>query len=133
ILYTSGTTGKPKGAMLSHANLSSNAHVLKDRWRFTHEDLLLHALPIYHAHGLFVACNVLLLAGGRMIFLPKFEIENVLEALPNATTMMGIPTFYTRLLAEDRLTPDLVRHMRLFTSGSAPLLAETHIAWQRRT
>ncbi|TIQ39108.1 MAG: malonyl-CoA synthase [Mesorhizobium sp.] len=133
ILYTSGTTGRPKGAMLSHANLSSNAHVLKDLWRFTHEDLLLHALPIYHAHGLFVACNVLLLAGGRMIFLPKFEIENVLEALPKATTMMGIPTFYTRLLAEDRLTPDLVRHMRLFTSGSAPLLAETHIAWQRRT
>lgn len=133
ILYTSGTTGRPKGAMLSHANLGSNAHVLKDLWRFTKEDVLLHALPIYHTHGLFVACNVLLLAGGRMIFLPKFDIERVLEALPKATTMMGIPTFYTRLVAEDRLTPDLVRHMRLFTSGSAPLLAETHIAWKRRS
>lgn len=133
ILYTSGTTGRPKGAMLSHANLGSNAHVLKDLWRFTQEDVLLHALPIYHAHGLFVACNVLLLAGGRMIFLPKFEIEKVLEALPKATTMMGIPTFYTRLLADERLAPDLVRHMRLFTSGSAPLLAETHIAWKRRS
>lgn len=133
ILYTSGTTGRPKGAMLSHANLSSNARVLKELWRFTHDDVLLHALPIYHTHGLFVACNVLLLAGGRMIFLPKFDIEEVIEALPKATAMMGIPTFYTRLLAEERLTPDLVRNMRLFISGSAPLLAETHKAWQQRT
>ncbi|TIU44265.1 MAG: malonyl-CoA synthase [Mesorhizobium sp.] len=133
ILYTSGTTGRPKGAMLSHANLCSNARVLTDLWRFTQEDVLLHALPIFHAHGLFVACNVLLLAGGRMIFLPKFDIEEMLESLPKATSMMGIPTFYTRLLADERLTPDRVRHVRLFTSGSAPLLAETHAAWQQRT
>nr|WP_018240958.1 malonyl-CoA synthase [Ensifer sp. BR816] len=133
ILYTSGTTGRPKGAMLSHANLGSNARVLKDMWRFTQDDVLLHALPIYHAHGLFVACNVLLLAGGSMIFLPKFEVEKVLQALPKATTMMGIPTFYTRLLADERLTPALVHHMRLFTSGSAPLLAETHVAWKQRS
>jgi malonyl-CoA/methylmalonyl-CoA synthetase len=133
ILYTSGTTGKPKGAMLSHANLGSNARVLMEEWRFTGDDVLLHALPIYHAHGLFVACNVLLMAGGRMIFLPKFDIDAVLEVLPQATTMMGIPTFYTRLLAEARLTPGLVHHMRLFTSGSAPLLAETHIEWQERS
>lgn len=133
ILYTSGTTGRPKGAMLSHANLDSNARVLKDLWGFTQEDVLLHVLPIYHAHGLFVACNVVLLAGGRMIFLPKFDMEKIFEALPKATTMMGIPTFYARLLADERLTPDLVRHMRLFTSGSAPLLAETHIAWMRRS
>ncbi|WP_244561394.1 malonate--CoA ligase [Ensifer aridi] len=133
ILYTSGTTGTPKGAMLSHANLGSNARALKDYWRFTQDDVLLHALPIYHAHGLFVACNVLLLAGGRMIFLPRFDVEKVFDSLAKATTMMGIPTFYTRMLADERLTPELVCHMRLFTSGSAPLLAETHAAWQRRS
>lgn len=133
ILYTSGTTGKPKGAMLSHANLGSNARVLMEEWRFTGDDVLLHALPIYHAHGLFVACNVLLMAGGRMIFLQKFDVDAVLHALPRATTMMGIPTFYTRLLSDARLTPGLVRHMRLFTSGSAPLLAETHVEWRARS
>ncbi len=133
ILYTSGTTGKPKGAMLSHANLGSNARVLMEEWRFTGDDVLLHALPIYHAHGLFVACNVLLMAGGRMIFLQKFDVDAVLHALPRATTMMGIPTFYTRLLSDARLTPGLVHHMRLFTSGSAPLLAETHVEWRARS
>lgn len=133
ILYTSGTTGKPKGAMLSHGNLASNASALRDFWRFSENDVLLHALPIYHAHGLFIACNVVLLAGGSMIFLPKFDLDEVFLRLPDATTMMGIPTFYTRMLASERLTPDLLRGMRLFTCGSAPLLAETHVEWFERT
>ena len=126
ILYTSGTTGRSKGAMLSHGNLLSNAGVLADLWRFTRRDVLLHALPIFHTHGLFVACNVALLTGGQMIFLPGFDLDRVLHHLPRATTMMGVPTFYTRLLSDPRLTRDLTAHMRLFVSGSAPLLADTH-------
>lgn len=133
LLYTSGTTGRSKGAMLSHDNLLSNARSLVEAWRFTDRDVLLHALPIFHTHGLFVAGNVILLAGGSMIFLPAFHIDEVIEALPKATSMMGVPTFYTRLLDDPRLTRDLVAHMRLFTSGSAPLLAETHIAFEKRT
>jgi malonyl-CoA/methylmalonyl-CoA synthetase len=133
ILYTSGTTGRSKGAMLSHDNLLSNAISLQEAWRFTAEDTLLHALPIFHAHGLFVATNVLLNAGGRMIFLPKFDLETVLAMLPKATSMMGVPTFYTRLLSDARFTRDLTSHMRLFISGSAPLLAETHIEFENRT
>ncbi|WP_435256453.1 malonate--CoA ligase [Thioclava sp. FR2] len=133
ILYTSGTTGRSKGAMLSHENLLSNAQVLADLWRFTDQDVLLHALPIFHTHGLFVASNVSLLTGGQMIFLPGFDLEQVIAALPKATTMMGVPTFYTRLLDDPRLTRDLVGHFRLFISGSAPLLAETHIAFEERT
>jgi len=133
ILYTSGTTGRSKGAMLTQANLLSNAQVLANLWRFTEGDVLLHALPIFHTHGLFVASNISLLTGGRMIFLPGFELEPVLRLLPQATAMMGVPTFYTRLLAEPGLTPDAARHMRLFVSGSAPLLAETHQDWQART
>jgi len=133
ILYTSGTTGRSKGAMLSHGNLLSNAQVLADLWRFTDRDVLLHALPIFHTHGLFVACNVSLLTGGAMIFLPGFDAESVLRMLPQATAMMGVPTFYTRLLDDSRLTRDLVAHMRLFVSGSAPLLAETHAAFEART
>ena len=133
ILYTSGTTGRSKGAMLSHANLLSNAQVLVDAWRFTADDVLLHALPIFHTHGLFVASNVVLLAGGSMIFLPGFKTDQVIAHLPGATTMMGVPTFYTRLLDDPRFTRDLVAHMRLFTSGSAPLLAETHHAFEERT
>jgi len=132
-LYTSGTTGRSKGAMLSHANLSSNAAVLVREWRFTRDDVLLHALPIFHTHGLFVATNVALLAGCPMIFLPKFDAGQVLSLLPKATAMMGVPTFYTRLLAEPGLTRDAVRTIRLFVSGSAPLLAETHREWQART
>ena len=132
-LYTSGTTGRSKGAMLSHDNLLSNARTLVGLWRFGPEDVLLHALPIFHTHGLFVATNVVLLAGASMIFLPKFDAREVMRLLPKATTMMGVPTFYTRLLAEPGLTPDAARHMRLFVSGSAPLLAETHQDWQART
>lgn len=133
LLYTSGTTGRSKGAMLTHANLLSNAQALAEAWRFTDQDVLLHALPIFHSHGLFVACNVSLLAGNAMIFLPKFDQDAMLRFLPRATTMMGVPTFYTRLLDDPRFTRDLVAHLRLFVSGSAPLLAETHQAFEART
>jgi malonyl-CoA/methylmalonyl-CoA synthetase len=132
-LYTSGTTGRSKGAMLTHLNLLSNAKVLRDLWRFTAEDVLLHALPIFHTHGLFVASNLVLLTGGKMIFLPGFDQEAVIRLLPQATTMMGVPTFYTRLLDDPRFTRDLVGHFRLFISGSAPLLAETHRDFEART
>ena len=133
ILYTSGTTGRSKGAMLSHRNLLSNAEVLVDLWRFTRADVLLHALPLFHTHGLFVASNVSLLSGGRMIFLPGFDAGQVIRHLPQATALMGVPTFYTRLLDDPRFTRDLVAHMRLFVSGSAPLLAETHDSFAART
>lgn len=133
ILYTSGTTGRSKGAMLTHRNLLSNAVTLREYWQFTHDDVLLHGLPIYHTHGLFVATNTLLLAGGSFIFLLSFNADDFIEQLPHSTTMMGVPTFYTRLLADKRLTKDLVSHMRLFVSGSAPLLAETHIEFHART
>lgn len=133
ILYTSGTTGRSKGAMLSHDNLLSNARTLSDAWRFTSDDVLLHALPIFHTHGLFVASNVVMLTGGSMIWLPKFDAGQVIGLLPQATTMMGVPTFYTRLLDRADFTRDLVQGMRLFTSGSAPLLAETHRAFEDRT
>ena len=132
-LYTSGTTGRSKGAMLTQTNLLSNAETLVDVWRFTDKDVLLHALPIFHTHGLFVATNVMLLTGGAMIFLPKFDLDAVIAQLPHATTMMGVPTFYTRLLEDRRFTRDLVDHMRLFVSGSAPLLAETHVQFEART
>ncbi len=133
ILYTSGTTGRSKGAMLTHDNLLSNAEVLVAAWRFTAADVLLHALPIFHTHGLFVASNVSLLSRGTMIFLPGFRADQVVEWLPRATAMMGVPTFYTRLLDDPRLDRDLVAHLRLFTSGSAPLLAETHERFEART
>ncbi|MGK0272995.1 MAG: malonyl-CoA/methylmalonyl-CoA synthetase [Cocleimonas sp.] len=132
-LYTSGTTGRSKGAMLTQGNLLSNAHVLAKEWRFTADDVLLHALPIFHIHGLFVASNVILASGGSMIFLTGFNLNKVIEYLPQATTMMGVPTFYTRLLGDPRLAKTLVQHMRLFVSGSAPLLAETHIQFEDRT
>ena len=132
-LYTSGTTGRSKGAMLTQENLLTNARVLADYWRFTDRDVLLHALPIFHTHGLFVATNITLVAGGSMIFLPKFDLDAILACLPGATTMMGVPTFYTRLLDDDRFTADLVAHMRLFVSGSAPMLAETHERFEART
>jgi malonyl-CoA/methylmalonyl-CoA synthetase len=133
LLYTSGTTGRSKGAMLSHANLLSNARVLVREWRFDENDVLLHALPIFHTHGLFTASNVILLARGAMFFLPGFDRDEVIRLLPMATTMMGVPTFYKRLLDDARFTRDLVAHMRLFISGSAPLLAETHTAFEART
>ncbi len=133
ILYTSGTTGRSKGAMLTHDNLWSNAEVLTGSWRFTEDDVLLHALPVFHTHGLFVASNVLMVAGGRMIFLPGFERDAMIRNLPRATSMMGVPTFYTRLLDDPRFDRDLVGHIRLFVSGSAPLLAETHVAFEERT
>ena len=132
-LYTSGTTGRSKGAMLSHENLLSNAETLAEYWRFTGEDVLLHALPIFHTHGLFVATNITLCAGGSMIFLPKFDADAVFGALPDATAMMGVPTFYTRMLEDSRLTRATCAHMRLFVSGSAPLLAETHRQFEART
>ena len=133
ILYTSGTTGRSKGAMLSHDNLASNATTLVDFWRFSDKDVLIHALPIYHTHGLFVATNVMLLAGGTTLFLPKLDADVILRLMPRATCMMGVPTFYTRLLAHKGLDKDATAHMRLFISGSAPLLAETHREWRGRT
>lgn len=133
ILYTSGTTGRSKGAMLTNANLASNALVLKDYWRFTDRDVLIHALPIYHTHGLFVATNIVLLAGAQMIFLAKFDARQVVELMAEATSLMGVPTFYTRLLAEPGLTREAAANMRLFISGSAPLLAETHREFEART
>lgn len=132
-LYTSGTTGRSKGAMLTQRNLLSNARALAGLWQFTADDVLLHALPIFHTHGLFVATNIMLLTGGSMIFLPKFDVDAMIRAMPGATSMMGVPTFYTRLLDDPRFTRDLAGHMRLFVSGSAPLLAETHIAFEDRT
>ncbi len=133
ILYTSGTTGRSKGAMLSHDNLLSNALALRDAWRFTSKDVLLHALPIFHTHGLFVATNIMLLAGGSMLFLPKLDPDAVFRLMPRATSMMGVPTFYVRLLQDARLNRSAVEHMRLFVSGSAPLLADTHRDWSART
>jgi malonyl-CoA/methylmalonyl-CoA synthetase len=132
-LYTSGTTGRSKGAMLTQGNLLSNAKALNEAWKITRDDVLLHALPVYHAHGLFVAANTTLLAGASMIFLPRFDPDEVLRLLPAATTLMGVPTFYTRLLNDPRFDRDLAAHMRLFISGSAPLLAETHQAFEACT
>jgi malonyl-CoA/methylmalonyl-CoA synthetase len=119
--------------MLSHDNLLSNALTLVDYWRFSADDVLLHALPIFHTHGLFVATNIMLICGGSMIFLPRFQLDTVIGQLPNATSMMGVPTFYTRLLADERFDRELVSHMRLFVSGSAPMLAETHVQFEQRT
>ena len=132
ILYTSGTTGRSKGAMLSHGALASNSQTLRDFWRFTSEDVLIHALPIFHTHGLFVATNVTLMAGGAAIFMPGFDARGIIAAMPQATSLMGVPTFYTRLLDQPDLA-EAARNMRLFVSGSAPLLAETHDRWQRVT
>jgi malonyl-CoA/methylmalonyl-CoA synthetase len=133
ILYTSGTTGRSKGAMLTHENLASNALTLVDCWRFDAADRLIHALPVFHTHGLFVAVNTALLAGATMIFQNRFDPDAVVAALPGATSLMGVPTFYTRLLDHPGLTREACRTMRLFVSGSAPLLAETHAAWRERT
>jgi malonyl-CoA/methylmalonyl-CoA synthetase len=133
ILYTSGTTGRSKGAMLTHDNLASNSLSLVDYWRFTGKDVLIHALPIYHTHGLFVASNVTLFARASMIFLPKFDPELIIQLMARSTVLMGVPTFYTRLLQSPALTKESTKHMRLFVSGSAPLLADTHREWFART
>ena len=133
ILYTSGTTGRSKGAMLTHDNLASNSLSLVDYWRFTDQDVLIHALPIYHTHGLFVASNVTLFARASMIFLPKFDPDLIIKLMARATVLMGVPTFYTRLLQSPALTRESTKHMRLFVSGSAPLLADTHREWAART
>ena len=138
ILYTSGTTGRSKGAMLSHANLLSNAEVLKDYWGWrdgsTGEgDVLIHALPIFHVHGLFVAIHGALISGARMIWMNRFDPKRVVQRLPDATVFMGVPTLYVRMLAEPALTEESCRHMRLFISGSAPMLIETFNDWKART
>jgi malonyl-CoA/methylmalonyl-CoA synthetase len=133
ILYTSGTTGRSKGAMLTHDNLVSNALTLRKIWGFSTDDVLIHALPIYHTHGLFVASNVILFSGATMIFLPRFDADEVLGLMPRATSLMGVPTFYVRMLQHPGLTREATSGMRLFVSGSAPLLAETHREWEART
>lgn len=133
LLYTSGTTGRSKGAMLSHKNLLSNAISLTDLWQITSADRLVHALPIFHTHGLFVAMNTSLLSGARVRFMAAFNADTVVDEIPASSMLMGVPTFYTRLLADARLTRELVANMRLFVSGSAPLLAETHTAFENRT
>jgi len=133
ILYTSGTTGRSKGAMLSHDNLASNSLSLVGYWGFSKDDVLIHALPIYHTHGLFVASNVTLFARASMIFLPKFDPDLIIKLMARATVLMGVPTFYTRLLQNPGLSKQSSRHMRLFISGSAPLLADTHREWSART
>lgn len=133
ILYTSGTTGRSKGVMLTRENLASNAEALVGLWRFTEADVLLHALPVFHTHGLFVATNCVLYSGASMIFQRTFQPASVLAALPRATVMMGVPTFYTRLLSDPGLTREATAHMRLFISGSAPLSPATHAAWRERT
>jgi malonyl-CoA/methylmalonyl-CoA synthetase len=132
ILYTSGTTGRSKGAMLTHRALASNSETLRDVWRFTGDDVLIHALPIFHTHGLFVATNVTLMAGGSCIFLPGFDAGAIMAAMPKATALMGVPTFYTRLLQQEGLA-EAAKGMRLFVSGSAPLLSETHDRWRAVT
>jgi malonyl-CoA/methylmalonyl-CoA synthetase len=133
ILYTSGTTGRSKGAMLSHGNLLSNARTLQSYWGWQRGDVLIHALPIFHVHGLFVASHGALLNGSKMIWFSQFNAKAVAARLPEATVFMGVPTLYVRLLAEPGLTADVCRHMRLFVAGSAPLLAETFNAWRERT
>ncbi len=119
--------------MLTHDNLASNSFSLVDYWRFTDKDVLIHALPIYHTHGLFVASNVTLFARASMIFLPKLDPELIIKLMARATVLMGVPTFYTRLLQSPNLTKESTKHMRLFISGSAPLLADTHREWSART
>lgn len=133
ILYTSGTTGRSKGAMLSHKGLWSNANVLVNYWQFNKDDILIHALPIFHIHGLFVALNVTLAAGSSVRYMEKFDRDSIVAKFPTSTALMGVPTFYTRLLQHDGLNADVAKNMRVFISGSAPMLAETHIQWETQT
>ena len=133
IIYTSGTTGRSKGAMLSHGNLLSNARVLQTYWDWKPGDVLIHALPIFHVHGLFVAIHGALINGSKMVWCAKFDPKVVLQHFPRATVFMGVPTLYVRLLAEAGLTAQATKNMRLFVSGSAPMLVDTHHQWQART
>ena len=133
ILYTSGTTGRPKGAMITHANLAANGLALQQVWNWKQDDVLLHALPIFHIHGLFVACHNVLLGGSKMLFVPRFDSKTIMQLLPKATVLMGVPTFYTRLLDEADFNQDYCNNMRLFISGSAPLLEQTFEDFQQRT
>lgn len=133
ILYTSGTTGRPKGAMLTHRGLTVNGQALNEIWGFGRDDVLVHALPIFHVHGLFVALHCAMLSGAEVTFLPQFDTDAVIEALPPSTVLMGVPTHYTRLLADPRLSPALCHDMRLFTSGSAPMTKGVHNTFTERT
>src|SRR4051794_23392420 len=133
ILYTSGTTGRSKGAMISHRNLASNAQVLHRAWGFVPEDVLVHMLPLFHVHGLFVACHCALMNGSAMRFHAKFDARRAIADFPASSVFMGVPTFYARLIAEPGLTRAATARMRLFVSGSAPLLAETHAEFEKRT
>jgi malonyl-CoA/methylmalonyl-CoA synthetase len=133
ILYTSGTTGRSKGAMLSHGNMHSNAQMLKDYWGWQKSDVLIHALPIFHVHGLFVAIHGALINGSKMLWLNKFDPKTVINHMPHATVFMGVPTLYVRMLAEPSLNKAVAKNMRLFVAGSAPLLKETFEAWQAAT
>lgn len=133
IIYTSGTTGRSKGAMLTGSNLSSNASTLLDYWKFTTKDILIHSLPIFHVHGLFVAINITLMTGSKLIFHKKFDVDSILSDMTNATVLMGVPTFYVRLLQTEGLNKSVTSNMRLFVSGSAPMLEETHKQWQEKT
>ena len=133
ILYTSGTTGRPKGAMITHGNLAANGLSLQQAWGWQQSDVLLHALPIFHIHGLFVACHSVLLGGSKMLFVNKFDAKTIIKLLPRATVLMGVPTFYTRLLDEPDFNQDCCHNMRLFISGSAPLLEQTFEDFKQRT
>ncbi|MDH5370660.1 MAG: malonyl-CoA synthase [Gammaproteobacteria bacterium] len=133
ILYTSGTTGRPKGAMITHGNLAANGLALQEAWNWQQSDVMLHALPIFHIHGLFVACHNVLLGGSKMLFLEKFDCKTIIQLLPKATVFMGVPTFYTRLLDDENFNSDVCQNMRLFISGSAPLLEQTFEDFQKRT
>ena len=133
ILYTSGTTGRPKGAMITHGNLAANGLALQKTWHWQQQDILLHALPIFHIHGLFVACHNVLLGGSKMLFVSRFDAKNVMQLLPEVTVLMGVPTFYTRLLDLADFNQDVCKNMRLFISGSAPLLEQTFTEFQQRT
>ncbi len=133
LLYSSGTTGRPKGIMLTHGNIGSNAHALKDAWGFSDDDILLHSLPIYHVHGLFVALGCVFLSGSKILWTKSFDVEQAIELLPRCTVMMGVPTYYTRLVASKDLDKSCLSKMRLFISGSAPLLEDTFIQFYKKT
>ena len=133
LLYSSGTTGKPKGIMLTHGNIGSNALALKEAWNFTQEDCLLHALPIYHVHGLFVALGCVFLSGSRVLWMNAFDADEVLKILPKCSVMMGVPTYYTRLLSNPKLNNDTTANIRVFISGSAPLLEDTFNEFRSKT
>ncbi len=133
MLYTSGTTGRPKGAMLTHRGLTTNGRALNQIWQFTPDDVLLHSLPIFHVHGLFVALHCAMLSGAQLVFCPRFDVDTVISSIPEATALMAVPTHYTRLMNDDRFNATLCTGMRLFTSGSAPMTAATHEAFEERT